>query len=408
MNFSKELRRIRRFLRDPDGNIWSRALLLNLYNDAQREVHFATRFLEDVSAIRVPPVYHCAYLFDWEWPYLPSTQSQFYKALKDYQQGDYVICYQWEAQLDGSGDASDEGIHFTQPWEAFVGEVPGDQVKIRFPSNFYTAKLFVYDREPIGYARKKDIQLQDSSYMTRTGRTIVYYREDELDNSFIPYPLPSTIDWNDLDESASDPDFLYSHSWESTYLSGNGEQFTVYDSTNERDYIYTWEGGGAAQDEAGHGMWLFEASYSTDGMVTHVTSDTTAEGFGSIAYRTGSLDSQEEGVAVDVIESDNNFLIIYDALPTDIVADEDESEYPVFLRKYVEQHALSRAYRVNNDGNIKSLADYWDYRASIGISAIKKYISKRKEDRDYRLSTHSAPSVRTRRHPRLPSTYPAI
>ncbi len=409
MNFGKQLRRIRRFLRDPNGNIWSRALLLNLFNDAQRELQIKTRYLEDIQAIRVPPLYHAAYLFDWEWPYLPSSGSQFYRALKDYQQGDYTVCYQWEAQFDNSGDAGDEGVHFTQPWEAFVGEVPGDQVKIRFPSNFLTAKFVAYDREPIEYVTKKHLQNTDTSYLNRTGRTFCYYREDSLDNSFIPYPLPTDIDWNDLVESPASADFLYTSDWESTYLSGEGESFTDEDEDEERFFVFSWEEGTfSGQDEAIHGMWLFEGLHTVEGMVVYVSSDTASSGFGALAYRDGSLNSQSSGIAVDVVEADNNFVIIYDLIPTDISSNEDISDYPKFLRKYVEQIALSRAYRVNNDGNIKSLSEYWDYRSNIGLEAIKKYMSKKKEDRDYRLLTKTTPSVRTRRHPKLPSTYPAI
>lgn len=408
MNFGKQLRRIRRFLRDPDGNIWSRALLLNLFNDAQREIQHKTRYLEDVTAIRVPPLYHCSYLFDFEWAYLSSSQSQFYKAFREYHQGDFVITYQWEAQLDHSGDAPDEGVHFTQPWEAFTGEVPGEQVKIRFPSNFHTAKLMVYDRDPITCTTKKEIQNKDSSYLTRTGTTFAYYREDDLDNSFIPYPLPTSIDWNDADETPASADFIYSHDWESTYLAGTGEQFTTNDSDQSIDYVYSWETGTyTGQDEQGYGMWLFEGIYSIDGMIVSVSSDTVSSGFGVVAYRTGSIESQSLGMSVDTIDADDQFLLIYEMMPTDIVSDDDESEFPVFLRKYIEQSALARAYRVNNDGNIKSLAQYWDYRATVALQAMKKYMSKRRQDRDYQLTIKSVPARASQRHPRLPSSYPA-
>jgi hypothetical protein len=407
MNFGRQLRRMRRFLRDPDANIWSRALLLNLFNDAQRELQIKTRVLEDVYAIRVPPLYHAAYLFDWEWPYLSTNQSQYYKALKDYQQGDFAFCYQWEAEFDHAGATADEGIHFTQPREAFVGEVPGDQVKVRFPSNFHTAKFFAYDREPIEAVTKKYIQGIDSSYLTRVGRTFAYYREDDLDNSFIPYPLPSTIEWSEPDETAESVEVIHTFDWETAFVTG--EQFTAEDTDEDREYVYSWEVGTfTGKDEAGHGMWLFEASYAPGGMVVFVSSDTTEEGFGTIAYRTGSLDSQDSGIAVDIIEADNNFVLVFDAMPTDIRSDDDESDYPIFLRKYAEQMALARAYRVNSDGNIKSLAEYWDYRATVGLEAIKKYLIKKSQDRDYRLLTKGNPLVRTKRHPRLPSSYPSI
>ena len=407
MNFGKQLRRMRRFLRDPDGNIWSRALLLNLFNDAQREVQIKTRYLEDVYGIRIPPLYHASYLFDWEWPYLSTNQTQYYKALKDYQQGDFAFCYQWEAEFDRAGTSVDEGIHFTQPWEAFVGEVPGDQVKIRFPSNFHTAKFFAYDREPVDYVTKKRLQSIDSSYLTRTGRTFAYYREDDLDNSFIPYPLPSTVDWTEPDDTAESSEFIYTLDWESDFVTG--ERLTTEDTDQDRFYIFSWETGTfTGRDEAAHGMWLFEVSYFPGGMVVFVSTDTTEEGFGTIASRTGSLDSQDSGIAVDVIDADNNFVLVFDAMPTDITSDGETSDYPIFLRKYMEQIALSRAYRVNNDGNIKSLAEYWDYRATVGIEAIKKYLSKRNQDRDYRLLTQGIPLVRTKRHSRLPSSYPPV
>lgn len=408
MNLAKQFRRIRRFLRDPNGNIWNRALLLNLFNDAQREIQMKTWALEDVQAIRVPPVYHVSYLFDWEWSYLPSSQSQFYQALRYHPQGDYVVCHRWETQLDNSGDASDEGFHFTQPWEAFTGIIPGEQVRIRFPSNFHTAKLMAYNREPIDYVEKKQLQNYDPSYLNRVGTTFSYYREDALDNSFIPYPLPSSVSWNDLDEMPASADFVYSHDWEYSYLSGTGEQFTVNDSTDLIDYVFSWELDYTGQDLLGHGMWLFETHYSVDGMVTSVSSDTTSSETGTITSRTGSLLSSEDGIAVDVVEATDNFLLIYDMMPTDLQAEADESDFPEFLQKYIEQGALARAYRVNNDGNIKSLADYWDSRFTVGITMIKKYLSKRLQSRDYRLVTKQTPAIRTKKHPRLPSHYPAV
>jgi hypothetical protein len=367
-----------------------------------------TRYLEDVQAIRVPPLYHCSYFHDWEWPYLPSSGSQFHRAFKEHYQSDFVHIYQWEAQIDHAGDASDEGVYFTQPWEAFIGEAPGEQVKIRFPSNFHTAKLMVYDREPIDYTTKKRIQQSDSSYLNRTGTTTAYYREDDLDNSFIPYPLPSSITWNDPEETPASADFLYSHGWEFTYLSGTGEQFTVEDEDEEIDYVFSWEVETyTGQDELGHGMWLFETFYTVDGLVVAVSTDTESSGFGQVIARTGSMESSSQGVAVDVVDADDNFVLIYDLIPTDLTTDDDVSDFPIFMRKYVEQLTLSRAYRVNNDGNIKSLAEYWDYRATVGLEAIKKYMSKRKQDRDYQLTIKSVPARISQRHPRLPSSYPA-
>lgn len=409
MNLGDQLKRVRRFLRDPDGNLWSRAVLVNLYNDVQRDLQMKLRYLEDVVAIRVPPLYHMAYLHDWEWPYLSSKESQFYRALRYHYQGDFTFCHIWESQSDHSGDASDDGYHFTQPWEVFISGTPGELIKIRFPSDFHTAKLLAHDWQPLSYKTKKQITNTDSDYVKRTGRTFCYYREDDLDNSFIPYPLPDTIAWQDVIESPIIPDFLYTQSWESTYLDGTGEMFGEIDSDQSITYVFVFETAiTVADDSAVHGMWLFETDYTVDGMVVYVSSDTTESNIGVLVERPGSLFNQETGIAVDVVDGEDSFILIYDAMPTDLAADDDESSFPVFLRKYIEYGVTARAYRANTDGKIKTLSDYWEARYNAGIVAIKKFMGRKRQDRDYRLVTKDLPSVRSRRHPRLPSTYPAV
>jgi len=63
---------------------------------------------------------------------------------------------------------------------------------------------------------------------------------------------------------------------------------------------------------------------------------------------------------------------------------------------------------VDNDGKIDSLRDYWQWRAKLGIAIIKKYMTLRRQDRDYRLVTPGVPGRRVRKHPRLPDEYPAV
>lgn len=411
MNFGEQLKRIRRYLRDPDGNIWSRALLLNLFNDVQRDIQHKTWVLEDVRTVRVPPLYHCAYLFDWEWAYLPENLSQFYKALRERLQGDEVVCYRFEAQVDNNGDANDEGEHFTQPWEAFISGTPGELVQHKFPSDFHAAIWIAFNRQPIDALNKKVLQQCDSSYLTRTGTPVGYYRDDLLENSFVLYPFPLAIVWNDVDESPDCADYSFAHDWEGAggYVSGNGEQFTDNDSTAETDYVHAWETGTyTGTDAVGHGMWLFEAATAV-GMVVYIAGDTTVSEVGTIARRAGSLATSEYGITVDAIDDEEQVLLIYEQLPTDIAADDDVTALPRFLQKYIEQGVLARAYRVDNDGRIGSLSEYWEYRYTVGLEAIKRYLIRRRADRDYVLMTRTTPAQTNRRRlPKLPSSYPAI
>ncbi|MDD5189449.1 MAG: hypothetical protein PHE50_00220 [Dehalococcoidales bacterium] len=414
MNFRDQLKRIRRMLRDPDGNIWSRSLLKTIFNDVQRDMQRKTRVLEQMAVLNYPPRYQMSFIHDFEWQFLTSGESQFFRCLRYHHQADYSFCYKWEAQSDwgASGTIDDVGIQFTHPWEAFMGSVPCVPISIKFPSNFHTMKFIAFDRRPIDYRTKKSIMSCDSSWETRSGTPVSYYREDDEENAFIPYPRPSSIEWDDELAPPSDVSTVYSHDWEVSYVSSDSEKFTREDETNERDYVFLWELDiGTAQEEVMRGMWLFEigtGSVGTLGQVLYTEDDTSNTELGTIMRRDGSYITQDDGIAIDILGIDNEFLMIYDSEPTDIQDDTDESDFPIFLRKYIEYGVCERAYNALTDGKIKSMSDYWKTRYSIGIEAVKLYCLKRKTDRDYRFVGQAIPARKTIRHATLPSSYPAL
>lgn len=410
MVFLEQLRRIRRKLRDPDGNIWSRAFIITLFNDIQKDIQVKTRYLEDVQVLRLPSYYHISYLHEWEWVFLPD--SQYYRALKYFEQDSTAYTAVWEAQeLFGiASNTSDDGAHFTQPWEAWAGLTVGETVSVKFPTNFHTAKLLAYDQVPINYISKKEITQTDPSYILRESEPYAYYREDDLDNSFIPYPRPSSVVWNDV-QGSQDPDFVYTYDWEVNQvvqLAGVGEKWLFNDDSIEHTYI--WEDNlGVDLDYGLRGMYLFELDYlppGNRGTVLYVAGDTTT-GVGVINNYTAALFSQETGLAVEVLDDHDNFLLIYDITPDDIVEDTDESDFPSFMQKYIEYGVIARAYGANTDGKIQSLADYWGMRYEAGISIIKRYMGKKMADRDFRLTISHGRAI-NKRHPRLPDTYPTV
>ena len=347
MAWSDELTRIRRYLRDPAGNIWSDAVLKTIFNDIQKEFQHKTSILENVIAMRTPPLYQLSYMYDHEWNQLPTTNSQFYQVFHYHQQSNTVCCFDWEGQvLNRVNDAAPEvGARFTQPWEAYMSLAPATYIPYRFPSNFDSLKFISFDREPIAYTTRKEIQKRDASYITHVGRPIAYYRPDDLDNSFVPYPKISDA-WND------------------------------------------------------------ELVGGETGMVLFNSDDTVDSETGTIIVRDGTVLETQTGVSVDLINADNNILIGYNMLPDDIVDIFSTTDYPDYLNKYIEFGVLSRAYRMNNDGNIPSLGDYWDFRYQLGIKLVNQFKFKRMQDRDYRLGTQTKISKR-KPHPSLPSTYPS-
>jgi len=347
MNYSTQLKRIRMLLRDPDGNIWSDTELKRLFNDEQLYLQHQTSILEKIQPVRVPPQYLMSYLYDWEWQY--EDEGKKYQALQYYHQSNTVIAHRWESYVSGGINVteSSNGEIFIHPWEAWYADTIGALVPIPFPADFYKAKFVAWDREPIDYKPIKEIQ-EDQSWATRSGKVQYYTRFDDLSNEMILYPLPADPVFDDIEGDA---------------LTG----LIMSDDDNTEDSEY--------------GLILVETGYET---------------------------ISNYGIATDTVKADDNLLIVYDCIPTDISDDDQESDFPIFMRKYIQYGVLERAFAANTDGNIESLRDYWASRKKIGLEAIKRLKWTKKTDRDYCLKTKGAPGFRTTRQPRLPDEYPAV
>jgi hypothetical protein len=349
MNWSTIRTRIRRFLRDPDGNIWTDAFLLRCFNDAQQDMHHRLHFLEDVEAIRVPPYFQMSYLYDWEWTYR-DTDGICYRALRYYDAARCVCTCAWEPEIlaNVAGTTSDLGGHFTHPWEAFIAPwAVADEVWLRLPTGFERARFAYWDKEPIDPLTKKEIQRDDPSWQTRSGTPFGYYRPSTAEEVFCLYPRPDNPVWDDGEVDATGT--------------------VLFDDTDTED-----------------------SEYGTYGQGESLIFDTDA------------------GLTVQVLRADNNVLFIFAKTPTSLALDEDSPDYPDHICKYVIPGVLELAYSANTDGRIKTLAEYWGYRKEVGYKVLEKYLRRRRTDRDYRLVTHGSPGGRTRREPRLPDAYPAV
>jgi len=96
MSWSDQRTRIRRFLRDPDGNIWGDSFLLRLYNDEQHTIQNTTGFLVDIKSVRIPPMFYSSYMFDSEWAHTDNTDGEVFKFGYYYDPHDIVCTHKWE------------------------------------------------------------------------------------------------------------------------------------------------------------------------------------------------------------------------------------------------------------------------------------------------------------------------
>jgi hypothetical protein len=419
MNWGDEKVRIKRFLRDPVGNIWNDNLLLRIYNDAQREIQQKTKILEDVRSVSLPPIFDWSYLHDWEYAFFPKDHGPSYQAFNYDQAEEYVISYPWESQIAASLDVDftdGDGYHFTHPWEGFV-VLPGDIIPLRLPEGFYEAIFTSWDEGAIEPIDKKSISRNDSTWKTRQGEPVGYWRPDVTEPYFVLYPQPSSVTWaDDLPTAINEPTWAVSQEWEnsSIYIStATGTQFTKIDADNELTFVFDWEylmprGATFSTNDPIRAMWSWEVDESIIGDNTGTARLTDGREFstGSVLSYVYDFYGTDQSIESAAIDTEDTVLFIYRQEPTEIKTITDIGLFPDYLKKYVEYAALERSYAADNDGQNETLRDYWGQRKTLGIEIIKKFMSRKKVDRDYRLTTRGAGINRNRRHPVLPDNYP--
>ncbi len=343
MTWGTELRKVRRYLRDPAAKIWSDELIKHVWNQSQREFQDTTDILENVVALPVPPLASMSYMHDCEYAFLDSDDTN-YRCLRHHQNWFSFTCAaDAEVLFGNSPGATEAGAGYTHPHEAYL-EQTNREPWHPWPNDLHQTKHIFFDNEPIGVTTRKAIASRDSSYIQRSGTPQEIFNYPDSDNAFSIYPRPTS---------------------------------------------FTWE------DPAGTGM------------VTFVEGDTVAVEVGAIIQRTGTMD-EGGGIAISVIDQLDNILVIYRILPKDVNSEGDILSLPDYLTKYVRYRVLERLYGANTDGRIPSLARLWAARYGAGLQAVKRFIWQRKRDRDYRLITKDRAAGRTRKHARLPDTYPAI
>lgn len=346
MEWSEHKGRLRRFLRDPSGNIWDDALLLRYFNDEQKHFQNVISINEEVRAVRVPPLFQMSYMYEWEWRHSDHTGYN-YQCFNVYDPANMVFTSWWETELIAnlSSDTSDSYHQYTHPWEAFMSGVsPSDTPPLWCPRKFSKIVAIYWDKKPLDPETKKEISREDRTWRTRSGEPQKYRRLSKLENFIAMYPMPSSVIWNDD---------------------------------------------------------------SDDGVLVG-REDDTHSGTGLVYDGSGTLSTHTSGAALDIVEADNNLLMVFKVTVDELESNDSVSDFPPYLTKYIEFSVLERAYGANTDGKIQSLADYWGLRREIGQKAIKVFNSKRRVDRDYCLKSQDGVPMRNRRHPKLPDTYPAM
>jgi hypothetical protein len=190
--FTDQITIVRRFLRDPDANIWDTSQLKLYWNAVQIEIAQKIGFLELAHSYRYPPSYTFSFMHEWEKAH---AEGDTYQCFTPLQQQGIVCTYPWEAAywMDQAAPA-DEGMRFTHPWESAYA-TPADVVKLPLHVDYNKMKYVAWDEETITPLNEKQIALHDGSYRTCAGDPQHYYHPDEEHNEVVLYPRPSAVTW---------------------------------------------------------------------------------------------------------------------------------------------------------------------------------------------------------------------
>ena len=202
--FAEEKTKIRRFLRDPDSNIWSDMDILTYWNDSQMEISNKIGFIEKANSYKFPPEWSTSYQNDWEYQYATGDR---YRCLIEWQAGEATVCYPWEPGyfLDSS-DTFDNGYRFTQPWEGVQSGSPADIIPIPLHERFNNMKFLAYDEQELSPVDRRLLSNRNGFYRTTTGTAQNYWRPDTESETIVLYPRPSNVTFDDgsIDDTADD------------------------------------------------------------------------------------------------------------------------------------------------------------------------------------------------------------
>lgn len=348
MTWEDSRTRIRRFLRDPNGVIWSDAMLRRLFNDEQNSLQTVAGFLRDARSIDVPSQFVGSYLHDFEWAYSGQASGEVYQPGYFHDAEQAVCSSRWELQhLSEIGtDDSLEAYQYVHPFEAWLVSTPAEPPPVTMPIRFHKMIFVAHDNDPIEPTTRRELISSDRTWRTRASSAMNYWRDDHQSNRLYLYPLPEAV-WTDA-------------------VTGEDDMLT--------------------------------AAYA-------------AESSSGLELASGDELETIDGGPLELVESqatEKPLLVVCEKEPEPITDDGQTTEYPSFFTKYLEYGVLANAYRANTDGRIDSLAEYWEMRKKAGFATIRRFMVKRLADRDLRLRSSKAGNIRKHRHPRLPDTYPAV
>lgn len=198
----KSLSRIRGFLRDPDGDIWTNDQILQYWNRALIDIEQKTGVIEVAESFPFPSQYTYAITYAWERQFV---EGDIWEPFDFWEAGNAAITYVWEAAYwQADVKTAHSGYVITQPWEAkYVN--PDNVLPVQVNQQMSKVTFASFDEQTIKGTTIQSLGGQDQWYKTRKGECLSYYWWNETDMQIGLYPNPPVIlDTLEIDEVFDD------------------------------------------------------------------------------------------------------------------------------------------------------------------------------------------------------------
>lgn len=189
LSLGNSLEHLRKILRDPDGAIWSDAVLLNYWKRALIEVAQTTGATVAAEVRKYPQEYTWTVFFEWERQF---TEGDAWTPLANWEAGEAAICYAWEASYAGDSDEYVTGYAVTHPWESAYAE-PYQLMPVKVGGRHLKTIYAAYDESTIDLITQQALGRLDQFYRTREGKTTHWYWWDTTDMTIGLYPRPAPV-----------------------------------------------------------------------------------------------------------------------------------------------------------------------------------------------------------------------
>lgn len=203
LSLGSSLPQLRKFLRDPNGLVWTDVMLVSYWQRALIEVAQKTGVCMVAEARPWPPRYDYAVTYDWEKALVEGYQ---WECFPYWEANEMAITQGWEASFNSDNPESETtGYKITQPWESCYADTE-QIIPLKVGGKHLKTVFAAYDEQIVTPITVNALGQLDPWYRKRVGLPLNFYWWDETEMTIGLYPRPTPVYAETADEQIYDDD----------------------------------------------------------------------------------------------------------------------------------------------------------------------------------------------------------